>query len=297
MNIEGNAFLKNLGIWASIVVAVFTIIDWLLLESQKNYIRVKLETIRNWMSKQRNESFVKMIKGRYFYWISWAYVSLSMFWFILSPIHRNELTGEYAFITGRDLAVKGIYPYPIKIDIIILLISLFICYRYLYFKMFKKIFCDNSLPKYFARLLFCFILFLVPYFLFILSSAFVTNKIAKHNYVHDTDIPYVLPYYDGTNKDGTSRIVTPPGPKVSLVVNTRTAFIAETVYSAFYIPVNTVLVLLTSVFTALTIWSVVSSSAILFLRLCQFILYRIIENRNGPVLGISVLIIILGLLS
>ena len=132
-------YLTNISIWTGAIVAILTIVDWLLTESQKKKIKCWAENSWLWLDYQRMGKFVSGIRSFrlqiIFSIVTCVYISV----LILIPIHNED--------TQNDIA-----PVPPSVITVILLVTVAFVTWKIHPTVISWAIRPNSLLSYFIRI-------------------------------------------------------------------------------------------------------------------------------------------------
>ncbi|NES83428.1 MAG: hypothetical protein F6K10_19590 [Moorea sp. SIO2B7] len=269
---ELQSFFANLTIWTGATVGFLKVVDWLLSTSQKTWLTDKAETAWFWLSEQRVGKFTAILRRSRLQTGFALFAHLSIIIITLAFLGRVFL--GWSVNASLELGKPRLYEFQVWVDVAALLISAgFVSWK-IHPRIAKWIGTAPSLKCYFGRSAMALGLCVLAAFAFLL-------------------LMYPIAGFDSPllNEDDPEKLIAAyesmlGGKQGVIAVHALSALIAAPIMAEWML-VQTILFL--SFYWLILVWV-----AIFLFRVFQFILLRIVESSNGPVLALSGFLIGLG---
>lgn len=260
-----DSFLTTLTIWTGASVGLLKVFDWLLREKQKDWVSDKATHFWLWLEDQRAGKFISifLMRKAQVAFVVITHVSLIL---IVGAFLARVFLG-WDIPANIQLGHPRLYPFQVWIDVVALVASAFLLSWKIHPKISGWIGSARTLWRYFGRsgiALFGCVLTAFGYLLLLYpiigfgSPAFTLD-----------DPDQIVAAYE-------SMLGGKPGV---VAVHGFSAAIAAPIF-AEWLMVQTILFL--SFYWLLLVWIVM-----FLFRVLQFVLIRIVESPNGPVLALS----------
>jgi hypothetical protein len=274
-------FLSGLAIWSGFTVGILKVVDWLLNSQQKAWITDKVEIAWCWLSDQRSGKFTSLVRSQRVQ-IGFSFAAHAMMLYIVLAFLGRVFWGVQVN-AQLQLGHPRLYAWQVWIDALALLVSAVIVSMKVHPRITRWITAKESLFAYFRRA------FLAFCGCFLLMGVFVAIFIpAVHSlpfFLSGTEAPYGNLELDAVQTRQVYEDVL-GGMRGVAVVHFVTAVIAAPLMAETLL--NQVILFL-SIYWVVFVWIMIA-----IFRILQFILLRIAESPNGPILGISGALIGLG---
>lgn len=263
--------LANVLFWPSLIIAVLTIIDWLIGDKHRDWIQKKLEDLWLWLADRQFSSFIRILRSpSSLYTVTSVGVILfiSLSYFLLFFLEKSHFTSGailFADSLGNNLITLFL------LHAISLIMSGYFLIKHVCFRYTKWLVSNFSIIKFATKYILSVITFLPIYFVFMLTLyyIFAPNEII-HGNVNTEEIIYLLKLKYGD-------FLYP--------------FIIITIY-CIVSPFIIIFWYLYIIHYFSLIWFITSFILLIIVRILQFVIIRVIGNNTGPVLGFSAVVII-----
>ena len=256
--------LTDLSVWTGSIIGTLTIVDWLLVDRQKKQLKKRAENFWVWLATREFRKYTGLFLNRKFHLVG---IALAAYVMILLNIILPSISEEFKFFaafSGRysQLAEIGsTNQYLIAYGIAVIALSAFLFWRFGMNRLFNWLVQKNSFLNYFLRLIG---LGLIS-FILVIALSFVVNLA-------------VIPFLG--------------------LLNAEDYFMwTESISVLFHIPLFMLIVVLESLLILSLSWIFIYAPILMIVfKILEFVIYRIIENEKGIVLGISGLLVGIGLI-
>lgn len=264
--------LSVIAIWTGAIVGLLKVIDWLLLEFQKAWISGKLEDLWLWLSEQKSGDFTSLVRSRRtqigFSIVTHITIIVISIAFLFS-VHSGIDTGAWL-----EIGHPRIYSYQAWVDVVALIISGVLVSIKFHPMVTHWITSKEKLGSYYLRSFLGYIggFFVMGILVAIQWPIFSIIMEAPTDQGNEVVIKFIEDAFGGqigvTLLHGVTALISAP-------------VLAEVLMLQF--------ILFLSVY-----WLLLVYAMIVIFRILQFILLRVVENKNGPVLALSGFLIGLG---
>lgn len=275
---DTNSSLGSLAIYVGFVIGVLNVIDWLLSEEQKDWIRKRLEDTWIWLAELQLSALLYFVRSRYF---QFAVAALSLVWLAVTVAYTVILGSTMPGGMSRTFASPfRVYPFQIWIDLTFFPVAaVLVAYKW-YPKVVASLTTVDSTWAYVKRLLAFFGKFMVSTYAFLALIWLLLFLLFGQ-------FPDRYPGQAPEDKELLHRFEAAYGGKAGAVlIPTILSAIASFPVVAMF---HAFLVLLLSV-----LWLLLTAVLISSVQLFMFLLFRVVAYEKGPVLGLSALLIGLG---
>ena len=265
-------FLSTAMIWSGGVIGALKLLDWLLGQRQKKWLASGAETGWIWLSYQRAGRYTSLVRSRSMQtWFS-VFTHASMVLIVLAFLARVFL--GVRINATLELGHPRLYPFQVWVDVAALLLSAAVISLRFHPTITRWIADAKTLPQYFGR---CakacglsigsaFALLLLQYPIIGFHSPFFTME----------DPAQIIAAYE--------RLL---GGQIGVIV-------VHAVTATLTAPVMAEWLMLQSILFLSFYWLCLVWLASAGVRIAQFVLLRVAESKDGPVMALSGLLIGVG---
>lgn len=283
---ETRDLLATLVVFAGATVGVLKIVDSLLSEEQKAWLRDKAATLWLWLDYQRAGKFMATVKSRRVQQAFSLVIHLSLLMLTQSVVAKAFLGRE----TPQEVKIGNprIYPFQVWVDVVALLVSaLFVSWK-IHPRISRWLGTSASVRRYFLRALAAWGGSACAVFV-LLSSQLLLQLLV----MGEGDVSFSL---------GISGMEAPP--TAAEVAAYEDGFGGTTGVTVVHAVSALVMAPFLAESTALGAtllfsfgWVLGVILLIVVFRVAQFILYRIEQSRSGPILALSGILIGIGVIA
>ena len=257
---------SQISLWTGCATGFVTVVDWILPEALKDQLRAWAKAARQWLAKQKAGEFTKLLRRRRVQ-VMFSVLAHGLLLFIGLAFFARVHLGIPIDAT-LDLGKPRIYNFQFAVDSIAIVVSaIFMSWKF-HPRLANWLGEAQSMPRYFLRALACF-----------LGVGFLAVAVI---------ITFQAPVkYLTAGATTTADIERALGGKLVVVlVHALSAIVTAPVFAEI---IAVMFILYGSLF-----WIAIVFALWLLAQLLQFTLLRIAEYPKGPVLGVSGLLIAIG---
>jgi len=264
--------LAEFSIWVGGIIGLLKVVDWLLSERQKQAITAASEHAWIWLSDQRAGKYIELIRNKKIQvgFVLFAHISL----IVIALLFLFRVFLSIPINAYLELGHPRIYRFQVLIDIFSLCVSMFLVAKYIHPRASAHISDASSVIRSLGRtakllglcILVAFVLLIAQYPVIGFDSPFFTLD----------DPQQIKLAYE--NMFGGQLVVV----------------LIHAVSSLVTAPVLVEWIILQSILFLSVYWLIFVVLLIALFSILKFILIRIVESKNGPVLALSGLLIGLG---
>lgn len=262
---EVSTLLANISIWTGASVGFLKVVDWLLSTRQKAWLTDRATSAWFWLSEQRVGKFTAILRQPRLQAGFSIFAHLILISITLAFLGRVFL--GWRINASIELGHPRLYEFQVWVDVAALLVSAWFLSWKIHPKIAKWIGTAPSLRCYFGRsamaLGFCI---LAAFALLLLQFPI---------------IGFDSPYF---NEDDPAKVIA---AYESMLGGRQGAIVVHAVSAAITAPVMAEWLLVQTILFLSFYWLVLVWLAISLFRVLEFILIRIVESSNGPVLALS----------
>jgi hypothetical protein len=261
-------FITTVSIWTGASLGILKVVDWTLSVSQKRRIAGAAETAWLWLSDQRAGKFTSLVRSTRVQCGFALFAHFSMLCITLAFLAR--VFWGVRLNASLEIGHPRLYPFQVWIDAAALLVSAALVSWRIHPKIAFWIASATSLPRYFGRAAKALGLAILALFGVLLLQ-----------------IPIMIPYFRSeTLADARSAYEHTFGVGGIVGAHALTAFVSAPILAEEML-IQTILFL--SLYWIIIVWCLMA-----LFRVAQFVLLRVVESKDGPVLGLSGLLVGLG---
>lgn len=264
--------LANAAVVVGMITGVLVILDWVLSDIQKAYIRTRAELSWYWLADQKTGRFVSVVRNNVVqFWFS--IVTHGAIILMLLLLVSNMFLGT-RFPVQFQMGFPRIYEFQIFIEIAAVLISMIGVSLFLHPRTARWISQAGSLPRYFGRTALMFgILFVI-----IGIAIFPFLYLLKEVWDVAANAPSAI--------EGIAQVRALTEAKFG----GPTGVIATHILSSIFLSVVfTELMMVQTILFLSAYWIILILGADILLKVCEFLAFRIATYDKGPVLAVSAL--------
>ena len=261
-----NEVYLDVMIWTGLSIAILKVIDWLLAKYQKNWITDKAETAWLWLADQRAGRFTKILLSKR---TQMAFVILAHL-LLITIVSLFVGRTYFGLETGAFLLLghPRVYLFQVLVDVAALVGSAILLTFTVHPRIASWIGSSRSLWLYFGR---CAVS-VIPLIGLAILYVIATSQI--HELVPKPEGGFID---SGAISEAYENVYF--GLPGVTVLHGITAAVSAPILAEL-------LILLTMLFLSFY-WLIAVVAVMLLFRTIQFVLLRIVESPNGPVLGIT----------
>lgn len=257
--------MTGMTIWTGVSIGVLKVVDWLLTAAQKRKLSSFAETAWLWLSDQRAGRFTSLVRSPRVQRAFSIFTHVSMLAITLAFLAR--VFWGVRIDAQFQLGHPRVYLFQVWIDAVALAVSALFLSWWVHPRIALWIASAPSLPRYFGRALKAFGLCILAAITLVVLQYPITG-FSSPAFRYDTldEIRFAYEQMLG-------------GQPGVVAVHALTALVSAPVVAEWML-VQTILFL--SLYWIIAVWLM-----ILLFRFLQFILIRIVDSKDGPVLALS----------